>query len=88
MFCQGKCARTVSLNTHYTILLRNPRDVMQVGVLGKQIGMNGTLVEAYTDCMAKPYGYLLIDLSPHSDDAYRLKTNIFPDEDRIIYSPL
>ena len=88
MFCQGKCAWTMNLNTHYMILLRNPRDISQISVLGKQIGMGKGLVEAYQNCVSKPYGYLLIDLSPHSDNSYRLKTNIFPNEDTVIYVPV
>ena len=87
MFCQGKCARTMNLNTHYMILLRNPRDVSQVSVLGKQTGLGKQLVEAYQDALSKPYGYLVVDLSPHSSD-FKLKTNILPDEYTIVYVPL
>ena len=88
MFAQGKCARTLNLNTHYMILLRNPRDVSQVTVLGKQIGLGKVLREAYEDCMSKPYGYLLVDLSPHCKDNFRLKTCILPSEDSVVYLPL
>ena len=87
MFAQGKCARTVNLNTHYLILLRNPRDKSQVGVLGKQIGLGRTLIEAYQDCTSQPYGYLLVDLSPHTDANIQLKTNIMPEEDMVVYLP-
>jgi hypothetical protein len=87
MFCQGRCARNISLNTHYMFLLRNPRDLMQFNILARQTGMKNTLIEAYRDCISKPYGYLLVDLSPHSDENYSLKTNIFPEEDTIVYLP-
>ena len=87
MYCQGKCARTMSLNTHYMILLRNPRDVSQVTVLAKQTGLGQTLVDAYQDALSKPYGYLVVDLSPHSSN-FKLKTDIFPDEYTIVYLPL
>ena len=34
---QGKCARTIKLNTHYLILFRNMRDGQQIVSLGKQL---------------------------------------------------
>jgi hypothetical protein len=89
MYCQGKFSRTLSLNTQYMFILKCPRDVTQLSVLGRQIGVGRSLTEAYTDIMnTRPYGYLVVDLSPHNEDGYKLKTNIFPDEDTIIYIPL
>lgn len=88
MFAQGKNARTMNLNTHYMILLKNPRDVTQIAMLGRQIGLGKTLVEAYKDCISQRYGYLVVDLSPHNEDCYQLKTNIFPNEDTVIYIPV
>jgi hypothetical protein len=32
------------------------------------------------------YPYILIDLSPHSDTDYRLRTNIFPGELTRVYA--
>ena len=88
LFCQGKCARTISLNCHYVILFKNPRDVHQIHLFGRQIGMPRTLVEAYQDCMSEPYAYLIVDLSPHSCSPHKLITHIFSDEDTIAYEPL
>lgn len=89
MFCQGKNARTITLNCHYSILFQNLRDCSQVQRLGQQIfpGNSHFLVEAYKDCMQTPYGYLVIDLSPRTDEQFRLRTNIFSGEDTIIYQP-
>ena len=88
IFAQGKCARNLALNTHYLILLRNPRDQSQISILGKQIGLGKTLVEANQDCLSKPYGYLLVDISPHNNSNFKLKTGIIPGEDIIIYLPV
>lgn len=86
MFCQGKNARSISLNSHYLVLFRNLRDCSQIQKLGQQLypGKGNLLVEAYKYCTQKPFGYLVIDLSPHSDEKYRLRTKIFPEEDTII----
>ena len=84
LFYQGKCARTLNLNTAYTVLLKNPRNTQQVALLGRQLGMGNVLKEAYKDATGKPFGYLVIDLSPKSEECYRLRTNVFPDEPAVI----
>jgi hypothetical protein len=45
-------------------------------------GKSKFVVEALKDATKNPYGYLLIDLKPETDERYRIRTNIFPDDDR------
>jgi hypothetical protein len=87
MFCQGKNARTITLNCHYIILFQNLRDCSQIQRLGQQIfpSHGNFLVESYKDALQQPYGYLVVDLSPRAEEGFRLRTNIFPGEDTIIY---
>ena len=82
MFCQGKNAKSISLNTHYIILLQNLRDQSQIRRLGQQIfpGQGHLLLEAYKESLQSPFGYLVIDLAPNTVQKYRLRTNIFPGE--------
>ena len=89
-FRQGKCARTIALNTHYTVLFRNIRDGQQISLLGKQMypGNNKALVEAYEDATSSKYGYLVIDSTANGEDVYRLRTKIFPAEDPWVYVPI
>ena len=85
LFYQGKHSRTIALNTHYTILFRNPRANSQLRILRSQTGLKH-LDEAYNDVMKhNRFGYLVIDLSPYSKTEYKLRTQIFPHEDLIIY---
>lgn len=85
LFYQGKHSRTIALNTHYTVLFRNPRANSQIRILRSQTGLKN-LEEAYNDVMKNSrFGYLLIDLSPFSKTDYKLRTNIFPNEDLIVY---
>ena len=84
LYDQGKCARTLNLNTAYTVLLKNPRNTQQVALLGRQLGMGSALKSAYLDATSKPYGYLVVDLSPKSDEKYRLRSNVFPDEVAVV----
>ena len=85
LFHQGKYCRDISLNTHYFILFKNPRDIQQIKLLGRQLGMQNKLVDVYLDATADPFGYLLIDLSPGNKDSYMLRRHIFPAEHMIIY---
>ena len=87
IFSQSKHSRTIALNIQYLVLFRNFRDSSQVVNLGKQIfpGKSKILQEAYNDATDKKYGYLLVDMSPHGEDDYRLRTSIMPGEDTIVY---
>ena len=85
LYQQGKVAKTIMLNTHYLVLMKNARDINQIKVLGRQIGLDKTLEEAYKDCMYNRFGYLLVDLSPNSVDELKLQTDIFPGEVRVVY---
>jgi len=87
-FCQGKCARTISLNCAYVVLFRNPRDIYQIKLLGRQVGLPNTLPEAYNDSMMEHYGYLVVDMSPRHTGLPRLCTHIFPDETQVCYVPV
>ena len=82
----SKHIRTISLNTHYLILFRNFRDSQQINCLGKQLypKYSKTFLSAYEDATGRPYGYLLINMSPKGHGMLRLMTNIFPDDQPII----
>jgi len=88
LFYQGKHARTINLNTHIYVLLSNPRDESQILTFGRQIYPSKPLclLEAYRDCMTTT-GYLLLDLQPHTEGKYRMRTRIFPGEDPIVFIP-
>lgn len=80
IFHQAKMMRTVSLNSHYLILLSSRRDQSQVRRLGSQLypGAGPFFHSAYKSALSRDYGYLLIDLTPTTEEKYRLRTNILP----------
>ena len=82
LFHQGKISQTMSLNSHYLVLFKNPRDKMQVMTLARQMYQAGTetFMRKYEEAVRRPYGYLLIDLKPSSDDRCRLKTDVLPSD--------
>ena len=48
---------------------------MQVTTLSMQLGLGSELVDWYRDATSVPFGHLLIDLSPRTDDRLRYSTN-------------
>ena len=83
----GKHARSIALNTWYLVLMKNLRDASQVSVLARQLypGKAKGFAKAYEDALADQYGYLVVDMSPHADNKYRLRTRIFPGEETLVY---
>lgn len=89
MFNSSPKNRTISLNTQYMIITKNPRACSQLNTLAQQLfgkGKSNILCEAYNDIMKKPYGYLVIDMHPSSNSEYILRTQIFPNEYPIVYA--
>jgi hypothetical protein len=87
LFPPGKQSRTISLNSHYMIVFKNPRDSLGISTLARQMYPNNTkyLLESFQDATKKPYGYLLLDLHQLTPENMRLRTNILPGEKQIVY---
>ena len=87
LFAGNKQNRTISLNTHYFVIFKNPRDRNQISVLARQMFPSKWryMLEAFVDATEKPYSYLFIDMKPETDDKHRLRSGIFPDEPNYFY---
>ena len=85
LFAQGKCSRTISLNATYLVLFRNIRDVHQINYLATQLGNKEQFLKAYHFALRKSYGYLIVDMSPSTNNNLRLRINVFPGEFPIVF---
>jgi len=87
LFPKNKFARTMSLNAHYMVLFKNPRDATQFANLARQMYPKTWqfAVEAYKYATREPYSYLVVDLTPVQDEDLRLRTNVFPGENHYVY---
>jgi hypothetical protein len=87
VFHQGKGQRDISLNAHYLVALKNPRDRQQIMHLARQICPENPkfVQEAFCDATSEPHGYLLFDMKQNTPDDYRLRTKIFPGESNLVY---
>lgn len=72
--------RTLSLNSHYFFIFKNPRDGTAITNLAKQAfpGKVKFVQEVYQDATKNPYSYLLMDLRQETDERLRLVGNFFP----------
>lgn len=86
LFNHGKHMRNIALNCTHIILFKNPRDGLQIGTLGRQIGCSRLLQDAYKHATGNPHGYILIDLTQACDAKYRIRSNILPGELMTIYA--
>ena len=72
---KNKQRRTLSLNSHYIVIFKNPRDMSQISYLARQMypGNSKYMEEAYKDATTAPHGYLLLDLKQSTPDNLRLR---------------
>ena len=89
IFSKNKEQRTISLNSHYLVVFKNPRDKSQIINLGKQIypGMSKFVNEAFISATQTPNSYILFDLRQETSEELRLRTNIFPGELHTVFVP-
>lgn len=82
LFEKGPELRTQHLNAQYLTLFKNPRDSLQVSVLGMQMYPHRKqfLNAAFNDATSRSHGYLLIDNHQLREEHLRLRTNILPNE--------
>lgn len=91
IFHKGKSMRDISLNCHFIVAFKSPRDRGQISVLARQISPGNTkyISEIFEDATRVPYGYLVMDLTQATPDHLRYRTNMFPDDSppNVVYVP-
>ena len=75
LFYQSTLGRDVELQNTHIVLFKSPHDVKQVTTLSTQLGLGSELVDWFQYATSVPFGLLLIDLSPRTDDQLRYCTN-------------
>ncbi|GFW37614.1 uncharacterized transposon-derived protein F54H12.3 [Trichonephila clavipes] len=74
-------------NEWVTDIQKNRRDQSQITHLGRQLYPRKVkfFQECYADATSKPYGYLLIDLKPETDESLRVRTGFNGRRKTILY---
>ena len=76
--------RDIQLNSQYLVLFKNCRDVNQIKVLSKQMGLPH-LPEAYRKVTLQAYQPLVVDMRPGTSDYLRVRSHVLPGEYMRIY---
>lgn len=81
LFFQSKEMRTISLNCMYFILMKNPRDRMQLMALGRQIfpSQQGYFTRVVEDAFKEPFSHLVIDMTSQCNESHRLRQRVKED---------
>ena len=89
IYHHGRENRTMSLNTQYLVLFKNPRDQLQVMTLSRQMFPHRSyqFMDQFNRATAKPFGYLVIDLKQNTPDYQRLRTDAFIKNNESISTP-
>ena len=67
LFQLSKHSKTIELNVTRMILFMNPRDLEQIGALGRQTRDRQLLIDAYNKSKQGSFGYLMIDFASRTD---------------------
>jgi len=86
-----KGLRTITLNSHYLVIMKSRRTLSQISALARQLYSKkiGFLEEAYEDVTKEPgRGYLFLDLKPDTERDLSVFGNIFAENGAptILYS--
>ena len=74
LFHQGKESRSISTNTQFLVLFKNPRDRQQIKTLALQMHPKNWrgFLEKFEYETSKPYGKVIIDFRPSTSDENRI----------------
>ena len=89
IFSKGCFSRLINPNSHYNILFRNNKDILQVQTLGNQIfgKQCSYFMDAYNKATSLLWGYILNSHPKTRQNTYKLITHIIPAEMIIAYLP-
>ena len=82
MFPPEKYAKSISRNAHYVIAFKNPSD--QLGIRNLLLQTFPTywqdVMDVYQKVIERPFGYMVLDLHPASDDRMRVSSHLLTHE--------
>jgi len=78
--------REISLNSKFVVLFKNCRDLNQIQCFLRQAFPQNfrAVMQAYLKETQKPYTYICLDFRPDTEQKFRIRSQIFPDETNYI----
>ena len=82
MFPRKKYAKTINRQAHYIVAFKSPLDQLGVKHLLLQAFPSHwkDVMDVFDKVTCRPYGYMMLDLHPATDDAMRVFTNVLRKE--------
>ena len=79
IFLKNPEHRTASLNAHYLILFKNPRDSGQILHFARQFAPKNPnfIVDAFKDATERAHGYIVFDFKQNTPELLRVKDSVF-----------
>ena len=78
LFFANKDFRTLSLNAHYLIVFKNPRDMSQISYISRQAfpAHPSFLTEVYNNETQKKHSYIVLDCKQSTPDKLRVRNSV------------
>ena len=79
LFFKHPASRVIAQNAAYMFFLPSPRLSSQIHTLDSQLRYKGALASAYDQAMEEPerdHRYLLLDMSPSTPEAFRMRSHV------------
>ena len=82
--------RTMSLNAHYMVLFKNPRDMAQMNALSRQVfpSKAAALAAIFNNELKLPHSYILLDFKQTTPDCLRVRSSLTSIDDQIVFVPV
>ena len=78
LFSNNEFFRQISQNSDYLVVFKNPRNTMDIRILGGQMTpKSNDLVQIYQRATQKPYSYIFINLTQEAIPQLKFTSNIF-----------
>lgn len=90
LFLRDKNFRTLSINAHYLVIFKNPRDMSQIQALSRQVFPNRPkfLTNVYNKETSASHAYLLLDFKQSTPDRFRVRSSITTPWNSLVFSPV
>lgn len=81
-FLKSRMSRTIAVNLHYVIFMRNPRDISQIKHFASQLGFSDQkhFLSAYKQATSRPWSYFVVDVRPDTPEELRLRARLTREE--------
>lgn len=86
LFDKNPFFRSISLNSTYISIFKNPRDKLQISAFARQVNPSNSkyIVDSYLEATKAAYSYLFFDNHQKTQDKFRLRSRILPHESPMI----